>query len=302
MNLRYYINRLREELELRIVSKRIAGYSDHNHVPQYFILSSGRSGSTLLRKLIVENSDSYIPPESGDLVVQAAKILLLKRRISWSHKVERIMALIEELNINEYWKLDLNAVRGNLINLSKSQQNFHTVIEILYQTAGQQKSYKLIGDKTPFLTLRVEWLIRLFPNAKFIYVLRDGRDVVVSRMNAFDETAEQAAQRWLWSVNELEKMKNSNVQLLRICYEDLVINQLEILKKVFNFLGLQLEKSAHQVNLGDDSLEHHQNLSRPIFNTSIDNWRTKLSSADQAKLDVILSQKLNEYGYATKDI
>ena len=65
-----------------------------------------------------------------------------------------------------------------------TEAHFDLVNLILACLVMQQKPFgdevRCIGDKTPRYTFHMDYLHKLVPTAKFIHVLRDGRDVAIS--------------------------------------------------------------------------------------------------------------------------
>jgi protein-tyrosine sulfotransferase len=295
VNLKYPFLRVSEKFALLSIRRKLKGTDLLANSPQFFILSSGRSGSTLLRKLLVENLDIHIPPETNDLIVKAGKLFFLSND-NWQEKVAQFISQIKSMNLTDHWKINLNELKIKLLSLPADQQGFYTVTDMLYHSSAPDGlEYSIIGDKTPYLILRSDWLLTLFPTAKYIYVMRDGRDVVLSRMKAFNETVQDAAKRWLWSVKELEKMqvKKANIKVIR--YEDLVTQPekyLETLRVFLNANELDLPRASI---LGDDKLEHHKNLELSVFTDSIGQWEKELSQSNQRFLQKQLSASLDKF-------
>lgn len=79
-----------------------------------------------------------------------------------------------------------------------------------------------------------------FPNVRILFILRDGRDVVLSMMmrSRLYRTAEQAVSRWLESVETYNYLKDSaGPQMMSFRFEDLVANPAEKVPAICEFLG-----------------------------------------------------------------
>ena len=301
MKLLYIYRRVKDEFALWLIKFHISSSGPDDLSPHFFLLSSGRSGSTLFRKLLMENSNVHIPPESNDLLPQSAQLFHLNPFTKWSTKVDRFISLIMQMKLNTYWQLNLDELRIQLNALPKSRQNYKLVIDTLYKLSAINKNQVgLIGDKSPYLALRWQWLKTLFPNAKFIYLLRDGRDVVISRMQAFDESIDEASDRWLWAIKELAKIQKEGASLHLVKYEELVKNPTEILDATLGYLGLMKSNMVEEQQLGDDSLLHHENLQKPVFADSVGRWKNELTEATKNKLKFKLGRALTKFGYDKK--
>ena len=273
--------------------------SQEEEAPHFFILSSGRSGSTLLRKLLMESSPIYIPPETQSLIPESARLFLLHPFASWEKKIDKFIILIERMKINEFWLLNLELLRNRLNQLPKKERSYRGVINLFYRTNVTDANIMLIGDKTPYLSLQASWIGSVFPKSKIIHLVRDGRDVVVSRMKAFDESMIDAANRWLWTIKEAGKFQKKGVYTHTIKYEDLVNDSDKTMASVIQFLNVpKIElKTNSPVFLGDDKLKHHVNLKKALFNTSVGKWKEVLSLKEQNALLSLLDNSLKQTGY-----
>lgn len=301
MTISYLLQRLSERIDLYRIRRKVSSQIKSVSAPQFFILSSGRSGSTLLRKLLVEKYEVYIPPESNDLIVQSAK-LFFRGRSNWVNSVNEFIELIKIMKLPAHWEINLDELQKSLLSIPVDQREFYPVMDLLYRSSAPDGlEYSIIGDKTPYLILRSDWLQALFPEAKYIYVMRDGRDVVLSRMKAFNESIEEAANRWLWAIKEYEKLKRKSRNVYLVKYEDLVSNTEQTLLEITKFLEVSPGDHSNLVALGDDKLKHHSNLSKPITIESIGKWRQDLSIQNQQRLNKKLLKPLLSYGYGSQD-
>lgn len=234
-----------------------------------FIISSGRSGSTLLRRLMVENIQIHIPPESSEFIVNVAK--QYNSSNEWGKTVEDSILLYQKLNLNQFWNLDIKSVRNGLEKVKKNKRSLKYLIYYLYksQSIKANNESKILGDKSPILSLHLDWITTLYPNAKYIHLIRDPYDVTYSRMINFNESIEQASYRWLWTENEFKKYK-SRINFVEIEYAQLTRNSEKILGMIANFLQVNLKsiKDKNLIHLGDDSLTWHRQLHNVIVHKS----------------------------------
>jgi hypothetical protein len=103
-------------------------------------------------------------------------------------------------------------------------------------------------EKTPAHSLLIPQIIKLLPQAKFLHLVRDPRDVIASMIAASKDwgtswaprTAPQAARKWAQHVNAVEKAAPfvPTGQFLEISYEDLFREPLFTLREIVKFLNL----------------------------------------------------------------
>lgn len=111
------------------------------------------------------------------------------------------------------------------------------------------------GDKTPSYINSIELLNKSFLNAKFIHIIRDPRDNVVSARNAWNKNLYRAAQRWSNSVVNFKTYSRKNkISLLEIKFEDLLEIPKKTISEICAFLDIDyddnmliLRKSAENI-------------------------------------------------------
>ncbi len=113
-----------------------------------------------------------------------------------------------------------------------------------------------IGDKTPRYALCLRSLLRLFPNARFISIMRDPRDVTMSRMHHArragreDRIVQGSQERiefvrdsgtaWLECMKHIAGFMAEYPGLLHLVrYEDMVADPEDEARKIFRFLGVR---------------------------------------------------------------
>jgi Sulfotransferase family len=116
-----------------------------------------------------------------------------------------------------------------------------------------------IGDKTPANIGYVPLLAALFPNAKFIHIVRDGRDCAVSAWffrrawpesmardrGSLDAYVGNFAATWAADLVKAQKFAESHPnRFRRIRYEDLRADTERILAELFGFLGVKTDPSV----------------------------------------------------------
>ena len=109
----------------------------------------------------------------------------------------------------------------------------------LRKRAGTQNSRLL--TKTPSIS-GLEYFQYLFPGAKCVILIRDGRNVTASMIKGFNHSFEEAIRIWVNAAIHLIDLENTipnfTANHLIIRYEDLSENTSEILKQIFNHFSL----------------------------------------------------------------
>ena len=199
--MKYYLNFLLDKIILGVFLLFFRSESKNDKQP-FFILSSGRSGTTLLRKEFLVHSNAGIPPESYDFIPSSMKIFVLNCYKPWNTKVDLIINNFIELELQKQWRLNIEVLKTDLIQLQT--KSFKAIINEFYSAFCElhYSGFSKWGDKTPYLALRINWIRALYPKAKYIHLMRSPEEVISSRMLYLGETFEQAMNRYKWYFKE----------------------------------------------------------------------------------------------------
>lgn len=270
-----------------------------------FIISAGRSGTTLLRSMLVIGKEISIPPESYIIPTSIRTYHMGQIRKSWSDICRYIVSLFENHPSISLWNVDFSPVYQILASLPDGERSLARIIdEVFMHYAGQHfPGVKLWGDQTPLNTLYLPWIRRTFPNAKYLHLVRDGRDTIASYIDK-GETVERASRRWILSVQQARKLAQQldRKQFLEVKYESLVRNPDKTLSIICNFVGINYQSTMldfwrEPTTIEHRYLAHHKNLAKPLFTDSIGRWRERLTRNEQSYVIAKTSSLLQEFGY-----
>lgn len=264
--------------------------------PHFFIIGSGRNGSTLLATILNAHKDILIPPEQFIL-----PYAILRRYLFFFWSSERWVNNVKQLFLTNTktikWNLDIGDIVGNKKSISSLFNN----IFAKYQERVKPGSI-IWGDKTPLNTNFIRYIYPEFPKAKYIFLVRDPRDVALSYkkylgFNFFTF----GIWKWQDSVKAYNFLKKRGDVLL-VKYEDLVADPDQEVKRIITHLDLDEDKtsdidkvSAKQMGVEDDY--HHKNLKKPISTRSVGNWKNKLLEEEKKCFNGDMSAKMQEFGY-----
>lgn len=202
--------------------------------------------------------------------------------------------------------LDLGAVRSALDKAGA--ETYSEAVRAVFAAYAAKDGKELYGDKTPGSVTQIELLAGLFPEAKFVHIIRDGRAVALSYLERPEwgpETMAEAANHWK---NRVRRGRAAGRAIgpdryLEVRYEDVVADPETVARKVCDFLGLDFEdgmlryheKSKDFIASTKDP-EAFKNLSRPIT-ADLRDWEDEISRNDQNLFEAIAGDLLQELGY-----
>lgn len=266
--------------------------------PPIFVIGSQRSGTTLLRLILNAHSKVAIP-EEGTFWMP----LLRKRRGNLGgNELENWLKYIKKNSQFQLWRMETKEAVERI--RKKGNCSLAEVMSAFYEDYLQMCKKSIWGDKTPSFFRMVPVLASLFPDARFIYVVRDGRDVYLSwrKMNPSKNNISIVAVEWIYKLQKAKKALEALdvTRSLEIRYEDLVCMPDETLKKICNFLALEYESTMLNYWKTSDRFigSHHSKLIfRPVSSKSVGKWKRELSQKEVCRFELIAGRALASHGY-----
>lgn len=263
-----------------------------------FVGGCGRSGTTLIQKLLSSHSKIAGGPEfdhTRDLF----------------HLYQK-MVTPAALKIQSYYY--------DKAKVTKSYQSFYKSFFI--DLASRKPDAIYVSEKTPTNIQVADTLLNVFPDSLFINVVRDGRDVLLSHRDVNRRYRENghAVSRSDWALPIICRLWNSAVdkyfkllknpdfskRILTVKFEDLAANPGSELARLFGFLGLDLEEHLlHPEKITEkhtgavvNDLWYTQDMYRQGFNSQkIGRWKKELEAQGRILASLWMAENLNKLGY-----
>lgn len=263
----------------------------------FLIIGSGRSGTTLLRRICSSHPDLVIPPENYSL---SSAVSTWRRygNLAWKEFIGVFYSTFEYQKDYETYGLgSLQELVLEARSWGKERQSVAELVDAFYKHyLGEHKpSAKRWGDKTPLNTMYLPEMNRVFPDAQYIHMTRDPYDVVASYVKAgLSPDVKHAAKRWSVAVNAARKFGDRYAnRYLEVAYEELVKSPTETTQKICDFLEVDyIEGMEHDLNhrLGDvEKHAHHNMVLRKISDESIGRGRREMSKHDIDAINRIIA-------------
>ncbi len=282
--------------------------------PFPFIVGVGRSGTTLLRLMLDSHSRLSIPAETGFIPE------LLDQKTDLSKQ-----EFIDIISGSPNWP-DIALSKGKVEEALKKIKPFTIPegIRAVYKVYALQHGKAFFGDKTPGYCLYIDQIQKILPEARFIHIIRDGRDVALSvRPLWFSPSKEIAgiAADWSDRIQKTRALSKQCNHYLEVMYESLVADPENEIRKILNFIDLPYEKQVldYYKNTGErlnevkdrykedgslliskiDRLYNHRNTFSPPLVEKLYRWKKEMSKEEQLDFERIAHRTLKETGYKT---
>jgi hypothetical protein len=272
-----------------------------------FLVGCPRSGTTLLRAMLDSHSQLAIPGESHFIVEMAGR--RERYEAADGPVAEAFVEDLVESGVLALWQLPEAALRRALG--VAAPRSLASAIRVLFATYAAQQGKRRYGDKTPGYVRELPVLAGLFEEARFVHLLRDGRDVALALMEV--EWARKQAPRGIetmaefWRVNvEMGRAAGRHLpadRYLEVRYERLVADPEGSLRQVCAFLDLayepQMLKYFERFDTISESLRSpsaHRHLALPPT-SGLRDWRREMKPRDVALFDRVAGDALARAGY-----
>jgi hypothetical protein len=260
-----------------------------NAIPMNFVVGKERSGTTLLQVMLNAHPNIVAPPESRFIVLLYHKYGSVKK---WAEKdiSDFCNDLFQEGLIRNHWLIDRKKLYDTLLSV-KDALSYALLCKIVFlQWDKSGKQITLLFDKNPVYYYFLPTLEKIFPEARYIHLVRDYRANIASHKRVFKiKKASDLAYRWLQVNKLIETDKHRNPEkYCTLKYETLVSNPENSMKEICAFLRIPFSGKMMEGNTSSlyDSFkenkkerfrEVHGSLFQPINSTHLNEWIKKLS-------------------------
>ena len=267
-----------------------------------FLLSMPRSGSTVLRLHLNQFEGVMALPETHFFVFMDRHRLLdpgapaqreeLADRWVRFHRIRKM-------------PFDKEALRKRIVTEARTWRDvFLLTLEAYRQDQAPDITDPLWVEKSPPHIFHQRAIMELFPESRFIYLVRDPRAVIGSLKTMPWSTTNVYALSRSWKRALELATRKEGAMLVR--YEDLVREPEPTFDRLAAFLGVQgTYRAPERIK---DAVEERNSFSgnafKPLSTAMIDKWRNQLSSldSDQAIIQHICGAGMRQQGYALDEL
>jgi hypothetical protein len=281
--------------------------------PAPFIVGVTRSGTTLLRLMLDAHPELAIPLETHfvpDLIEAASE---------QGTSPERLAEIVIAHRRWGDFHLDADELRERFRTLEQPTPG--AFVRAFYTLYAEREDKPRWGDKTPGYSRYMRTIEKALPEARFIHLIRDGRDVALSilRQDWGPDSVTKAAKKWKRRIENGRSQASGLNHYLEVHYEDLILDTEPTLRRICDFCELpwdpavlkyheraeaRLQEKARDMHRPGRSprpaalrLASHALAKEPPRTDRVGQWRTEMSAADRAVYEGIAGKLLAELGY-----
>lgn len=261
-----------------------------NPINYFFVIGCARSGTSILGELIASNPN--------------------------------IRYIFEAKRLWELGGLDEND--GHRLTETNATDPIKKQIKDWFEN--QAIGSQILVEKNPRNSLRIPYVKAIFPDAKFIHIVRDGRDVACSLVPGCGgkdwnhlkppswkeySTKYEGATRCAYVWKQVLETALGDLLLvphLQVRYEDLLLSPTSVGEEIFRFMGLAMHPQTLEFcnNItSDTSYPYHAKYQDRWFqdnhSSRIGRWKNNLSEDEKYNINLLLQPLLTRFGYNTEN-
>jgi hypothetical protein len=276
--------------------------------PYVFFVGSPRSGTTLLQRLVDAHRELAVIHET----LWIARFYEQRRGVDAHGSVtpELIDRLLAE---PRFLRLEIGRAELERL-LDGGGRSYESFVSAIFDLYGKARGKPLVGDKSPGYVRSIPTLHLLWPRAKFVHLIRDGRDVVLSAVawkkadSVFRDFRSWRDDPWTTAALWWERSVRLGCQAgsalppgryYELRYEALVEDTEAECRRLCSFLGLRFDSRMlrfHEGRTHDDARLSSKRRWLPPT-PRLRDWRTEMSPDAVARFEAAAGPLLDELGY-----
>lgn len=269
----------------------------------FFIVGFQRSGTTLLRLMLDAHPEIAIPLDTAGLWARYETKLAAYGDLSVEDDRRRLVGDILAEERIRLWKTALTVAE---VLARWTQPRYPGVIRAFHECYAVARGKKQWAGKDPGDMVRLDQLNRWFPAARFIHIIRDGRDACLSQLQqdfGFDNLFDCAV-AWREEVQWVRRMGALlGPRYYEIRYEDLVAEPERHLRSICRFLDIEFNTGMlrYHERVENSVPEEKRHLwpllEKPPQAGNTKRWKVLLSNGERICFEKRAGGVLGELGY-----
>jgi len=275
-----------------------------------FIVGCARSGTTLLETMLNKHPEICINHESH-FIIDLMRRYIFGRKYRGKNSLSDFVNDLLSHKRYSLWQ-DKQKINRNEFSYYRGK-SVPEIYEAVFSRYAHGENKSMWGDKTPKYVNFIVFLSEIFPESRFIHIIRDGRDVALSAIERkwgpgnlwqsahywkIQTTLGIVAGRWL-------KFTGQQNRYLEIKYEDLLNNTEAILRNICTFLNVNYHDSM--LTYYESSAKHipeaysyvHRKVKEKPDTSRIGKWKNEMSRNELIKFEKIAGSLLTALNYET---
>jgi len=274
-----------------------------------FVLGCPRSGTTLLQLMLHAHPRIAIPPETRFvLTTYAARNSFGDLREEPNRRTLAASIVRERQTLFHDLELNADEVFDEIVD---GPPTLGSAIGIVFRAYARRFDKPRWGDKRPGYYQQTPGLLRMFPDAQIVHLIRDGRDCVASLLTMpwFTGDVYAAACSWVEAIDSGRRARRelSPDTYVELRYEDLVADPAGRLGELCAFLGEEYDPAMAQPDkIASSTIPErktwHADAQKAVTKSPSGHWSDRLEPWQVAICEAAMASRLRDLGYGVTGI
>jgi hypothetical protein len=275
-----------------------------------FLTYLSRSGSTLLASKLDKYSEIGVSIEEN----WEDGILKGKVKLNCEEDLDQYLMNISASKKFKFWHIDSLELKKDLLKLS-FPISYKDVLAAIYKQFFGNDEIKYFIHKKGAYFMHYKKVLRIFPDAKILFIDRDPRGIYNSQKKSIDSITGKCMRsnpvRFAIYYKKSRLVVNRILNkpfFLKTSYEKLITDEKDELSRILKFIGLKRISTINQSNdyfnkIPETQRHLHGNIKKDkIVKQRMQGWQKELDDCDVAFLQCVLKKEIKELDYVIKNI
>lgn len=273
-----------------------------------FIFGMERSGTTLLSMMVGAHGQIAVPLATTGMWIDFAARLDEFNKLATREDVIRLVDAIRSHERIGLWDAELD--RTALLS-DMPLGDYGAVVARFHAEYARAKGKPFWANVDIATFDHMEQVNGWFQNARFLHIIRDGRDVALSHQTMPYGAGNVAECAWAWVNRTTTNARMGYIlgpqRYMTIRFEDLVLDTRVSLDRICTFLGVAFDESMlRYADMVEEKIPSSRRwlwpaLSRPPEESKVGQWRNAMTRSQRIVFEGIANQALKRWGYEAYD-
>ncbi len=273
----------------------------------FFIVGTGRCGTTLLQAMLSAHPRISIPPETW-FFCSFDPLRIATDPVEGDAALDRYLAAL--FTSHQWAELEIDNEEFATAVRRTDRSGRAIFLEIMRRWA-ERSGKPRVGEKTPHHMKNTADILRRFPDARFIHIYRDPRDVAMSMLQHkwTPMRVDRYAQTWAKAMDRHERLARElgAGAYTSVRYETLIAEPETELRRLSAFLGEEFDHAMlaydtrEERGYSDREKGWKDMTLRPLDSSRIGRYRAGLTPRQVRTIERTVGPRLERYGYTPDD-
>jgi Sulfotransferase family len=274
--------------------------------PPFFLVGNPRSGTKMLRELLNASPDVWMSEVESHFIPKFTRAIGRYGDLADRASFERLATALRRTRAFWQWRHRGVDVPTDEWWAACPRHDWPGVVAGLFRCVRRREvpdaavAWESVvwGDKTPVYMSEIPLLARLFPASRFIHIVRDPRDCVLSTESAWGNTPLRTAQEWATRTRRCRTAGRAlgAARFVELRYEDLTDDVQGQLARLFDFLGVPTPPDAGRLRRAPENLGAARGA-REVVAGNRQKWKRAMPPALRRDVEALTADLLDAYGY-----